>query len=458
MAVAHVADQDASGIGAVVLERSTLLTAALAVVLRLAWVLAFARTPTGLSDPKIYHIAAQGIADGDGYRSITGELTTYYPPGYPYALGWLYRVANAVGLDDRLPYVVGAVQSLLWGVAVIAVVIIGRQVGGRACGVAAGLVLATWPNLITYAGAHLSESLFVALFACAIAAICVATVANGDRFTRGFVIPIGVAGGLIGLAAMVRPQVLLVVPVVAAVWLWSRIGSARSVALIVACAVGTAILAAPWAVRNARDLGEPVFIASNSGDNLCLGYNPQATGGFGMFEACETGEFYVDGPDAELRRNKQNRRKAFDYIADEPISIPVLAAKKLWITVKADDDGLRANESYGATEIMSPRWRTVWRLLSHLAYLLIAAATAWGTGLAIGRIRRAGRGEQPLLLCLVALGAAGLAVPMLIFGDPRFKVPSTPIFAVMAGLTIAQLVESYRRCQAPAVTLRRSAQ
>ena len=448
MAEAHVAGADAGedvpGIGAIIRDRSTLSVAALAVGLRLAWVAGFARTPSGLSDPQIYHLAAQGIANGDGYRSFTGNVTSYYPPGYPYALGWLYRLANAVGLDAQLPYVVGVAQSLLWGVAVVAVVVTGRHVGGRICGVAAGLVLATWPNLITYAGAHLSESLFVALFACAVASFSVALLAPGDRLTRAFVVPIVVSGGLIGLAAMVRPQVLLVVPVTAVAWWFARVGAARVVALLVACAVGTTILAGPWAVRNARQLGEPVFIATNSGDNLCLGYNRDANGGFGFYESCDTREFYIEGPAAELRRNKQNRRNALSYIANEPGSIPLLTARKLWITFESDDDGLRANESYGEAEIMSPGWRTAWQVMAHIAYVLIMVATVVGTVSAVGRLRRRPRDELPMLLTLLGLAAAGLAVPMAVFGDPRFKVPSTPVFAVLAGFAIVHLVDRWR--------------
>ena len=234
-------------------------------------------------------------------------------------------------------------------------------------------------------------------------------------------------------------QVLVAVPAVAAAWWWARVGTARVVALLAACAVGVAVLAGPWAVRNARQLGEPVFISTNSGDNLCLGYNPDANGGFGMYPACDTGEFYVDGPAAELRRNKENRRNALDYIADEPGSIPLLAAKKLWITFESDDDGLRANESYGEDVFMSAGWRTAWQIVAHIAYVVIMVATAWGTLLAARRLRGGARGDLPMLLTLLVLGAAGLAVPMAVFGDPRFKVPSTPVLAVLAGLATAQL-------------------
>ena len=93
---------------------------------------------------------------------------------------------------------------------------------------------------------------------------------------------------------------------------------------------------------------------------------------------------------------------------------------------------------------MSPAWRTVWLIFTHVAYVLIVAATVVGTALAAIRVRRGTRDEHAGLRTLLGLAAAGLAVPMAIFGDPRFKVPSTPIFAVLAGIAIVHVLDRWR--------------
>ena len=426
-------------------ERSTLGVVGVAVVVRLIWVALFVRAPIGLSDPVAYDVAARSIAAGDGYRGLLGNFTAYFPPGYPYALGWLYRLADAVGLDGRHPGVVGVVQSLLWGVTTGAVVIVGRRVGGRRCGVAAGAVIALWPNLIAYSAVLLSESLFVALFACALAALTIAAAGEEPMTSRGFVVPIVLTGVFVGAMVMVRPQGVLGVPVAAAVWWWTGVGTKRAAAMLVSCALGTAILVAPWAVRNHRDMGEPILMSTNSGDNLCIGYNPDATGAFGLYLACETGDNSPDGPVFELRRSAENRRRAMEYIRSEPATLPGLAVKKLFATYRSDEDGLRANESFGEVSIMSPLWRGSWLVLTQFAYALIGVATIAGTAFGVSRVRQDGRRAHAQLLVLLGMGVAGLIVPMLFFGDPRFKVASTPVYAVLAGLGIVGSIDWLRR-------------
>lgn len=425
-------------------ERSTVALVSIAVAVRLIWVARFAQAPAGLSDPVAYDVAAQSIAAGDGYRGLLGNFTAYFPPGYPYALGWLYRVADAVGLDNHHPQVVGVVQSLLWGVTTGAVVIVGRRVGGRRCGVAAGAVIALWPNLITYSAVLLSESLFVALFACTLAALTVTADADAPMASRTFVVPIVLTGAFVGLMVMVRPQGVLGIPVAAIVWWWTGVGTKRAAAMLVSCAVGTAILVAPWAVRNSRDMGEPILMSTNSGDNLCIGYNPDATGAFGLYLACETGDNSPDGPEFELRRSGENQRRALEYIRSEPEAVPGLAVKKLLATYRTDEDGLRANDSFGELPILSPGWRSGWLVFTQFGYVLIGVATVAGTARGVRRVRRDGRRAHPQLLVLFGLGIAGLIVPMMFFGDPRFKVASTPVYAVFAGLGIVGFLDYLR--------------
>jgi asparagine N-glycosylation enzyme membrane subunit Stt3 len=46
---------------------------------------------------------------------------------------------------------------------------------------------------------------------------------------------------------------------------------------------------------------------------------------------------------------------------------------------------------------------------------------------------------------LLGLTLAGLFVPVLFFGDPRFKVPATPLLAVFAALAGVTLVRALAR-------------
>jgi hypothetical protein len=82
----------------------------------------------------------------------------------------------------------------------------------------------------------------------------------------------------VGIFALGRPQVVLLVPIIAA-WLWvNGIRGARlrrSSALLVAAA---AIVVAPWLIRNAIVLERPVFISTNGGVTFWNGNNPFTTG------------------------------------------------------------------------------------------------------------------------------------------------------------------------------------
>lgn len=414
--------------------------AGVAFALRAAWVLAFARLPTGLSDPILYHGYGLRIAAGQGYRSLEpGDLTAYYPPGYPYFLGGLYKLADVLGLEGSLPEVVGLAQALLWAVAAGAVALTARWAledrrhpAAGPVALASGLVLACWPNLVVYAGAWLSESLFVCLFAVGVAALTWLAVARPTGWAA--VGPLAVAAIALGAATMVRPQVVLGLPLVAVAWLVGRMGWRRTAALGGALAVGIAAFVVPWAVRNQGVFGEPVLVSTNGGDNLCVGFHPGANGSFRIPAYCDTGEFWNDGREAELRRDAETRALALDHIVDEPLSLPWLSVRKLWYTYNYDGDGLSGAESYGADQVLGSPWRGLFSVVTHVAYGVVMVAALVGAALAA---REAVPRRDPAVLGLLALTLAGALVPVLFFGDARFKVPSTPLFAVWAGMALA---------------------
>lgn len=402
------------------------------------WVIAVHRPPKGLSDPLLYQRFAQGIADGHGYVSFLGKPTAYYPPGYPYFLGALQWLADLLGLDGSLPLVAGLAQAILGGVAAAALVVAGRQLGGRLgdgraaerIGVAAGAVLALWPNLVLYSGVLLSETLYIAAFSVFIAALSVALRpedAPGFRPHSAMV----VAAGALGIATLVRPQVLVVVPAIGAAFLLARRAPRTALRDLAVLAGGVVIVLTPWAIRNAVVLDAFVPLSNNGGDNLCVGFHPGASGHFEVPAYCDTGEFYIDGPGAERRRNAETTRLALRWAAANPGSLPALSARKLWYTYRGEDDGLRALESYEADRFLPPALRSTMKAALVGSYLVImGAAVVGGAGLMLLAWRR--RGREVLVTATLLMTAASALVPIGFFGDPRFKVATTPLFALLA--------------------------
>lgn len=412
--------------------RDLLMVAAVAVVVRLVAAAFLARAPGGLSDPALYRGFARGIADGRGYVSLLGRPTSYYPPGYPLFLGGLQFVLDRLGLTGSLPAAAAAVQALLGGVAAAAVTVAGGRLGAaarlrpppRAVGVACGLVLALWPNLVAYSAVLLSETLFVALFSVALAAVLVA-----DRDVR-WGTPLAVAAAAFGAATLVRPQVLLCLAAVVLAWAVARVPW-RSVLLGGAVLLaGAVVFVVPWTVRNVVVLGSAVPISTNGGDNLCIGFRDDASGGFAIAAACDTGTRYVDGPEVEVARDRETQRRAVRWIVDHPLELPALSARKLWITYRDDSDALAAAESYGETPRLGAAARRAAGLALDVAWWAIVVASVSGT---VVLARSSGRRTAGVLVVALTT-VAGLVVPVLFFGDPRFKMGMAPSIALLAGV------------------------
>lgn len=416
-----------------------LLILAVALLVRLAVVVLYAHEPGGTPDPAFYWNAGANIAEGNGYRSPAGDLTAYFPPGYPYFLGGLMAAIEAIGLANVGASAIGAAQALLGTATVLLVILTGRLLGGSAVGLAAGAIVALWPNLIAYSAAFLSETLFVALFALflyATARMVIATQA-GWRWTL-------LAAGTLGAATLVRPQVLVAVPALVLAWLIAGIGWRRTVLWALALTAGTVVVVAPWAARNATVFGAVVPVSTNGGVNLCIGFSSQAWGGFHLSPDCVIAESYSQGSESELANDRILSAAALDWIARNPEEIPLLSIRKLRYTYWPDNDGLQGIESYGASPIISTQIRPALELTGNVFYAFIALLAVAGFAVTTVRCTRDRTGQKVGWLIL-ALTLSGALIPVLVFGDPRFKVPVTPLLAILAGVA---LVTGARRLRA----------
>ena len=422
--------------------RGVWAAAAVGVLVRLVWVLAVARTPTGLSDPFIYRSYGIAIASGSGYESLVGEATAYYPPGYPFLLGAVYRVAEAFGVEGFPTWPAGVVQSLWWGVAIVAVGSTARLLWGGRAAVLAAWILACWPNLIAYAAALLSESAFVAAAACAVWGLT-ALRRRADRpVAWNWVLVVAVATVV---ATALRPQFLLVVGTVLVVWAVWRVPTPSLVATASVTLVVLAAAVVPWTLRNQAALGAAVPVSTNTGDNLCIGAYPGARGGFAIARPCQGGSTWYDGAAGEIAQDRFARRAAREFIAEDPWRWIRLVPAKLYYTYLSDDDGLDAVEAYGADPLAADWFRTAFVVVANVAYAGVALLAVVGLVVAA---RGSWRHRDAARAGIVAATCASLLVPVLFFGDPRFKVSAAPLLAVLAGGGAAVALGRLRRRQA----------
>ncbi len=402
-------------------------------VLRVLWALK-AQNPVELRDPALYLILADHVAAGDGFRygfAPDQGTTAYYPPGYPLAL------AAVVWLVRLLPFDVTVFDVAIWlnvalSVATIGLVfVLGRRLGGDRVGLVAAGVWAMWPNLIFHSGIVLTETLFLFLL------VLLLIVVLGDPAAarlpgKARLVTIGV---LFGLTLLVRPVSLVIAPVFLVLW-WGA-GAKAALWRLALVGVATVAVLVPWSIRSTVVMDEPVVMSLNFGDNLCLGHNPGATGGFGDLGAhCYTAEG-LQRPEAETRRQSENIDRAVTYIRDHPGETLRRTPSKLRITLQNDDDGLDVAEDFGATPVVSDGTRDLLELAANAFYFVVAAAAIAGGVVLLRRPDPARRG-----LFLVVAGAAQLISPLATFGDARFKMPIYPTLAICAAVAVVQLWEA----------------
>lgn len=392
---------------------------AVAAILRLGWARYANHRPEGLFDPARYLGYANAIADGDGMVEWTGHATAYYPPGYPWFAGIVTWLGSPLPLQPWTTILI--VQALIGAGTCLLGARIAGELRGRTAAVIAAAVLALYPNLIFHSGVMLGETLFNALFL-GFLAVLVPMVRTGERHGRNMV----AAGLLLGLAVMVRPISLAVLPVVALVF-WLRDRDLRSVLRttgIITLLVLVCI--APWTIRNSIRMGSLVPISTNTGENLCIGNHPDADGAFTLSEHCRFGDVLASPAD-EVEVDRKKTRYAIGRIVRDPGRQVWLVWRRFWFTWvrDGDHDGIVAAQSYNTDRWMNPDIERPLIRLADTAYVLVLVAAAGG---AVRSVRRR-RPEDLLVLGATIMIAA---VPLAFFGDSRFKVPAIPLLIVIA--------------------------
>ncbi len=455
-----------------------------AFVIRLAWCLYAARTPTSFGDPFSYVTHADELASGKGYVTFFyGRPTAYYPVGYPAVLGGLLWLARLIAPGTAAMQVAIGL-NLVCGTATVGVVFaIARQLAGtRAARIAAALV-ALFPSLILYTATAYLETVFCFLVA-VIALLLVqwsaprrttapdesgstatgpgtgtgtvesvtqsvmgesvmgeSRVSESDtvdgtdaRRAAGLVVPpwpwIIVLAIAFAAATMIRPITLAFLPVLVLAWGLGRPGWRHGLGAIAVVVGVVGLVVVPWSIRSSRALDGTVFIATNTGDNLCIGHSPESSGEYiDLNDLCGGGYDHVPEDRREAERNRRGTERAIAYARAHPVREVELLARKTFHLLVHDHEGVDAVESYGADPFLGDTTRTVLRVLADGWYYLVGAVAI------VGAIAAAWRGDSRARLVL-AWAITLLVVPLVFFGGARFHLPALPFVALFAAVAV----------------------
>lgn len=225
-----------------------------------------------LYDPQYNDYWARALATGDwtlppGVSDPEIRTTPYgRPPGYPYFLAGIYAV---FGLDPLIPRLVQMGLGLL---NVLLMFFLGRRLLGAAAGLLSAALLAFY-WAFPYFEAQLTYP------ALAITLLLLAMLALSAWFNRPRFWAAVAAGLLLGLFALLRPNGLLYVPVLACWMIWQSRERGRALLRgAIPLLLSVAAVLAPPLVRNYAVSGEFVFVSSYGGLNLYVGNHEGAEG------------------------------------------------------------------------------------------------------------------------------------------------------------------------------------
>lgn len=397
-------------------------------------------------DAAAYAAIAANLAEGDGF-TVGPEATqpsSNYSPGLPLLVAGLYEVTG--GEHERLAR---AVLALIGSLSVLFAYLIGRRLGrlvdGRPpnrpesseVGAAAvwpalvgAAVVAVYPALLEYQGMLMGEPLAATLLSGGVLAMLWAWEGGWSRWL--------LPGALFGALALVRPEYLgIVVLVAAVVFAREAADDWRRSLLRAAVFLGALVLViAPWAIRNAVALDRFVPISTGGGQVLFAGTylpsdgDPEKVGAEvvaenpDLFQPEDAQRLRLEqilarlaaerhpGMETDQALSKMGEEQLWDGITEEPVEYAGFATAKVWRIW-----------SQGPRDVMQePVWKVVhWALVAF--GLLGLAILAWQ------------RRWEALLLGTIFLAITALSA--LLVASPRRVLVLVPLLAALASVAIA---------------------
>ena len=389
-------------------------------------------------DARAFDALAVGVSRSGAYPDVAGHATAFRPPGYTYVLAGIY--ASVGRGHDRL--VAARLFQALLGTAVVGLLgmVAFRLFGWRAA-VAALLLSAFYPSLITVGADLVAELQAVFLELAAVSAALAWSRTHRWRWivvtgilcgvltltrSNGFLVAIALVAGLAIATSKRRTHAGIHSP--------KPLDAGRFLPAGAALAITLSIVA-PWTVRNAVVMHSFIPVSDELGVTLAGTYNPVSAA-----DKTQPGYWHLlsqvpqyDQPTRALAAGPeapfQNRllRLALDYAGHHPLYIAKVA---FYNTLRlADLHGL-ANSVFTASLVgVTSKW---WAYATVIGFWVVLSLAV--VGVFIRDVRR----RMPAFVWLAA-ALLFLSIAVVNSETPRLRLPLDPFLLLLAAGAIAAL-------------------
>lgn len=364
---------------------------------------------------------ARAIAAGDAGRGVY-----FRGPLVPYLFALVHKLGGGVAGMVLLNHVAGATTCVLvWRLA--------RDYFTRAVALTAGLVAALYWPFIYFEGEVLIEPVYILLVVLSLWRV-------GRALANPTMARLVIAGVCIGLAALARPTILVLLPVVPFAFAAkeARIAWRRPALVVVAACI---VVLLPATIRNYAVGRALVPVTWSGGLNLYIGNNSESDGRSaylpgaksewmgGEAEAIAIASQQAGDSLSAAQASRFFTARAVDFITTEPVAAARLFAKKLYMFWEGPE---RSNEKYlyffwdrfGLGRVPMPGFWLV------APFALAGMVRLWPR-----------RRELALLYLFVLAYALGIVA---FFVVARYRLPVVPALMVFAAYAMVEAVTAVR--------------
>jgi peptidoglycan/LPS O-acetylase OafA/YrhL len=387
---------------------------------RLVYLLVWRNPWAPVGDPYYYHHGANLLADGEGYlHPYRFLLYGSRVPGADHPPAFLTVLAGFSWLGLRTFFQHQVIGCFLGALGVGAMGLAGRRIAGERVGLIVAALTAVSPNVFFFDPALFSETLVVSSTALVL-------LAAYRWWDRPSVRAAAVFGALVGVAALVRSEAILLGPFIGLPLVWWRRRGADGLRQLAAAGALAAVVIAPWVGYNMARFEEPTTLSAQFDQTLgtanCDDVYYGDRIGYWQLACIQRVEYLVGEGDASAQ-GRGFQRIARQYMADNTGRIPYVVAARLGRTF-----GVYNPENQVDLDLsVESKERDLGQAGLFTWYAVAVAGTIGLVGL-----RRAGRPIFPL----VATVASVAVTVMVIYGTTRFRLPAELALMIAAGVTI----------------------